>query len=653
MRIKVTLALLLANLTLFAAILFFQRNGPAAAAENRDRVFGPEASNINTLTLSSAGGTLKLVRDGEAWSLESPLKWPANTFAVSRILNELQFLKHDTDFTVKEIEHSGRSLSDYGLAEPRMSLTFTSSATTEPTVIKIGGDTAVGNRLYLLVTNTGRIHVVGHSLAESLALSLSSLRSDAVFSIPVFEVRSTTLQAGSGARVRLRRDQTHWLLEAPIIAPADKTQVELALNDLNSLRVSGFLANDDPETPRYREELTRPLFRLTLEGNNRRETLLVGPALASTPDGLSRHIVQLEGRDQLFAVDINADLHETLSNAQTVLRDRHILDFDPAHVTAITLASPAQAGLGELSLQRLDPSSWQIIRRDGDASAQTLPADTNLVENLLSRLALLEALKTNGTTGFVSDAPSDAEIENFGFKLPQRTITLTLDPAYAPPPANVITLELALPGGGNPAVYARKLGQNFIYRVDAQILDTTPISARIFRERLLRNLPAGTSITSLKLSSANGADTVYQHTLADGETWDKALAELPLERRKAITTLIGQIRELRAENIVQETFPQTVIVNGRDRPWAWRLDDSVVEAGGEEEPEIHTLFIAERGGGDTQLIGSPKLNLVFSAPQPLIDSLWTLLYGSRDPGPPAVEEKTPEPVASTEPVTNP
>src|SRR5690606_5382598 len=69
-------------------------------------------------------------------------------------------------------------------------------------------------------------------------------------------------------------------------------------------------------------------------------------------------------------------------------------------------------------------------------------------------------------------------------------------------------------------------------------------------------------------------------------------------------------------------------------------DDTVIEAGGEGSPEPHTLFIAERGGGGVQLLGSPRLNLVFNAPQPLIDALWTLLYGPRDPRPPPAPPHT-------------
>ncbi|MFH1496183.1 MAG: DUF4340 domain-containing protein, partial [Verrucomicrobiota bacterium] len=528
MRIKVTLALLFANAALFVCIFFFERGWSVeqAALENRNRVFGPEAANIASLAISGQGNTLRLERSGDDWSLTEPLKWPANAFAVSRILNELQFLEHDTQFSVEEVERNGQGLADYGLAEPRLTLAFTSPASDGPVNVLLGQDTAVGNRLYLLVEGTGRIHVVGRSLADTLALSLTQLRSDAVFTIPVFEVRSATLQSGSGARVRLRHDQSRWILEAPIIARADRTRVELALNDLNALRAAGFLADGDPEAGRYREELAQPLHRITLEGNSRRETLLVGPALAKSPNGVARHIVQLEGRDQLFAVDLAPELTATLANAQTELRDKHVLDFDPARVSAITLAAPARPGLGELTLQRLDTGAWQVVRRSGDNDRQTLPADPTLVENLLKRLTLLEASE------FASDAPSDAQIENFGFKLPERTATLSLlNPSDPTAPPTTLVLEIAQPNRGTDPVYARVAGQTFVYRVSADILANTPLSPLVYRDRLLRNLPAGASITSLDLGSADGSKEEFAHTLAEGETWDQVLEKEPLERR--------------------------------------------------------------------------------------------------------------------------
>jgi hypothetical protein len=47
------------------------------------------------------------------------------------------------------------------------------------------------------------------------------------------------------------------------------------------------------------------------------------------------------------------------------------------------------------------------------------------------------------------------------------------------------------------------------------------------------------------------------------------------------------------------------------------------------------LQIAPRSGGGTQLAGSREIGVVFTLEQPVLDALWTLTYGERDPGPPA------------------
>ena len=63
------------------------------------------------------------------------------------------------------------------------------------------------------------------SLADSLALTLGQLQADTIFNIPLFEVHSFNLQtsAPTNLRIRLRREGSRWLFEAPILARADRT----------------------------------------------------------------------------------------------------------------------------------------------------------------------------------------------------------------------------------------------------------------------------------------------------------------------------------------------------------------------------------------------------------------------------------------------
>lgn len=148
MRSKVTVVLLFLNVVLFAFIYYYDkpRIDERKNLEARRRVLGPEAASIVALTRTSrTADPVQLVKRGESWWLVQPYEWPAEPNALNRIVNELQFLEHDTSFAVADLTKSGQTLADYGLEQPALTLTFT-SASREYT-LKIGDDTKIGNRL--------------------------------------------------------------------------------------------------------------------------------------------------------------------------------------------------------------------------------------------------------------------------------------------------------------------------------------------------------------------------------------------------------------------------------------------------------------------------------------------------------------------------
>jgi hypothetical protein len=654
MRSKVTLILVFLNVALFFFIFHFERDWRTerASLEARRRVLGSEAADIRTLEVASdvPGASFRIERRGDAWFITKPFEWPANPNAVSRILNELQFLEHETSFSARELARNGQSLADYGLERPKLTATFTSGEPPVPgaarpitTVLRLGDTTRVGHRLYLLSPDGALIHVVSGSLAESLALPLEQLRADTLFTIPVFEARALSLQttrrvpnlpgaAASGLRVRLRRDPTNrWKFETPVLALASKTATELAINGLDALRVKAFVSGPGPAIlPSAAPELT-----VTLEGNNRDETLYLG---GETPDHDT--YAQLKDRSPVFTVAVPRALLEDLRNAPDELRDRHVLDFDPRAVTAIALSTPNQP---ELALQRLEASggagdegaSWQIVRRGAAApEAQTLPADRAAVGQLLERLAALTAVR------FQSDAPTDAALEDWGFKSPEREIALTLGGPYP----SQTTLQIGRStrrstAGGEPDAYARVAGTPSVFAIGPEILAATPVSVLAWRDRLIHQLPPSARISALTLTDTVAHTVIYGHTLAEGETWETAFAGESADRRRALLELIQQVRTLRARNFVQEGLPDQVLVAGELRPWRYRLDAAIVLPGGNAgaERETLTLGLTDRLGGTEQLAGSKEFGVVFGLPQTVVDALWTLTYGRRDPGPPAVK----------------
>ncbi len=664
MRTKVTLVLLFLNVALFFFIFGFEREWRVekAALQARRLVLGSEIANIQQIQISgpNLAEPVMLRRTTDGWLLTSPFEWPANTYAVNRIMNELQFLYHETSFAVQDLAAAGQTLADYGLENPALTVTLTpaspsgeASATPTPVVLAIGAETAVGNRLYVLSPDQTRVHVVQRSLADSLRVSLDALRALTCFTIHTFEVRSLNLHQTAGpanVRVRLRREGNRWSFEAPIVARADKTQTEMAINDLNALQTRQFLgsARAHPELA-VQAGTTNPSLRITLEGNNRRETLLLGNPVdpntvaASGPAPAEDEQVfhaQMEDRDAVFTVAIPTELLNDLRNAQEELRDRRILPLDGREVTSITIAAP---GRPPLTLQRLEPptraqaasatpASWQIVRSAGPGP-QTMPADGEIVRNLLQFLGYLTAEK------FERDVPSDAELEDWGLhSRPQRTLTLTLEPDSTSTAPSTLTLLIGVNSNNDlSSVYAKLANQSFVYVISSEILRRTPVVPWVFRDRLLRDLSSGTRIAGLNLTELASGNVIYQRTLGDGETWEQVFSQEPPERAAALTALRSQMRTLRAQRFVSDHFTETVLVQGENRAWAYRLEVTLGLTGGPtEQLTTSQLFFAPRTGGGTQLVGSPEFDVIFEAEQPLLDALWALTYGPRDPGPAAL-----------------
>jgi Domain of unknown function (DUF4340) len=616
MRSKVTLVLLFLNVALFFFIFYFERDWRIehASVEARRRVLGPEAADITSLEVAGTtpGSGFGLERRGDSWFLTRPIEWPANPNAVSGILNELQLLEHETSFSTKDLEKNGQKLADYGLDQPKLTVSFTSgeAGSEKTTVLRIGDTTKVGNHLYLLSPDGERIHVVDRSLEDSLSIPFDDLRSDVVFSIPVFEARSLSIQAAapSGVRVRLHREGNKWSFETPVIARASTSITELAINDLGNLRVKSFVAQNAPGA-------ATPL-RVTLEGNNRHETLFIeGPA-----DGDGNFYAQLEGRPAVFTVAISTTLMNTLRNSQDELRDRHVLDFDASSVTSIALSAPNQP---ELSLQRLESGAgghgagWQVIRRGGAGQGpQTLAADSAAVQRLLDQLETLTALE------FQSDAPTDADLEDWGFNRPEREIELTL----AGEVPTQVTLQIGLPTKRENVAYARIAGSSSVYAVEPDILRETSASPLAWRERQLTTLPVSARITALTLSNAADGTVIYSKKIDGDATWDAALAGESAARKGAVTTVLAQLRSLHAASFVEDGFPEKIFAAGEVRPWKYRLDATVSlpDGAGGSQVNTMTLWFTERTGATEQLAGSKDFATVFSVEQPLLDALWVL-----------------------------
>lgn len=616
MRTRLTLALLAANCILFGIIFYLQQDGRREGGGDRTRrVFGTEASNIDYLEiqLPDEEESRVLRRDGENWNIISPLQWPANFFAVNRILQQIQFLEKETSFRTSDLNNTRQSLADYGLETPRATLIFGRGS--QRYEVQVGEPTDIGNRLYILDPSREWIHVVHREFAESLSLQLSEMRSDTVFDIPLFEARSLNVQLGSHSKVRLARHDAGWSFETPFQTRADKKSVEAVINRLNGLQIRQF-ETATADTEAY--GLNNPVMRVTLEGNSRRATLLVGSAVPGRDQLI---YAKLADNPTVFA--LASEPLRAVERAQDLLRDRKIVHIDRDRITSLSLALP---GSSEVLLQKLETSQWQIVTRRDDQSLRMLPADTALVERLLASLDDAHVVR------FESDAPSDADLSRYGFDEPQRTVVLGNDED------GILLLGAHVPNSNGSEIYARLSNSRFVYTVDASLLREIAVSPLYFRDRLLLRQPEGAIVSSLRIRKLDTSEDIFAASLPSPEaTWPEVAADMPEAERSALLALLTELRSLRVQRYIMDSLPDTFEIEGNEVSFEYVLEADLLLVGGDTPQKSQLrLLLSDRLGGQTLIAGLGEQEVVFAARQSLIDALAPLLF---DRPKPAEEEE--------------
>jgi hypothetical protein len=640
MRFKFTIFLFALNIITFGLIAFL--NNQAKQTEfstgGLSAQIGRELIEADRIELSGRGLDKPriLERRGSSWALIEPMQWSANYFAINRILNQLQFLEEEASFTIEEIEKAGQTLADYGLAEPILKLTIAEKD--EAVSLRIGTVTEIGNKVYLLGPNQREIFVVNSEVIGGLLVDLNDLRTREIFDIPVFEVAALGLQIrsenpgdGNYLKVRLARNSGEWTFEAPLSAKADPALVNGTINTLTAAKVGRFVeaAEIDP----LLQGLENPFMRVTIHGNKRRQTLLIGN-IDPVSQGAAEYFAKLEDNPAVFTV--SARPFDDLREAQEALRERNFMSFDRDALSAVNIAENGR----KIRLQKLETGDWQVLESTEDSEIRPHRADPEIIQTLIDHLAGLRAI------GFAVDAPSPTDNNRLGFNQPRRIVTLSLKNEEA------ISLTLAHPEDDENGLYARTTGADFIYEVDRQsTLNILPLNTRHYRIRSLDTLPQAAKISAIRLSRIDTDQDVFNLSLNDAAAdWVALLEMLDAKTAGHIEELLASVRTFRVDSYLLDRFEHSYPLNReKSLPWVYRLSATIQLPGGEtDREETREYFFTERISGTIQGGGSERHKSIFEIPQTLIDTLYELTDDMELP-PEAKDEPIPDP-APIEPI---
>ena len=321
MRGRSTLILLIVAAALGAYVYFVESKKPVEDEKAKKKVFSYDTSKIDRIEIALAGSDpTVLTKDANGWTIVKPAAAPADQNNVSDIVTNLATLEED-----RVVEDNAADLKIFGLAEPRIDVTFNVAGEKEPKRILFGDKSPTGVGLYAKLSNDKRVFLVGTSLETTLHRTAFDLRDKTALKFEQDKVDSLEI-VSKNQTIRLEKSGNDWKLAKPIQAPADYVSVQGLLCQLQAAQMLAL--KDKPEDLKDLKPygLDKPEVVATIGIGAQKVVVQLG----SAPDAAT-FWARDPSRPAVFT--IANGLAEELRKKPFDLRRKEIFDFRPFNTT--------------------------------------------------------------------------------------------------------------------------------------------------------------------------------------------------------------------------------------------------------------------------------------------------------------------------------
>ena len=236
-----TLILLVVALGLGGYLYFVESERPIPDENAKKKVFAYDSAKITQVQIKSSGGEITSLRKGanDTWTIVQPADAPADRNAVSDVVTNLANLEEQ-----RVVDENAADLKAYGLAEPRVDVTFHVDADKEPKRILLGEKTPANSGTYAKLPSSNRVFLVGTTVETAVDKSTFDFRDKAA--VQFDQTKVTSLELASGTQtIRLEKSGEEWKIVKPLQAPADFVSVNGVIGQLQSTQMTQL--KDRPE----------------------------------------------------------------------------------------------------------------------------------------------------------------------------------------------------------------------------------------------------------------------------------------------------------------------------------------------------------------------------------------------------------------------
>ena len=425
--------------TLFAVIVTLEKFGPKPPSGPVALLPGFQAALVTSVQLGLGDQKeIHAVRTNGGWQLIKPITYPAQEASIETLLVVLQQLAPAMVIPGEEARRRRDSDQEFGFSKPLAALTLRTRDTLVP--ILIGARTAPGDQVYVKVPGVEGVCLVDASLLKLLPRNVDDWRDTAFADLQRVLFNRVSI-SNTVTSLEVQRDPTNllWRLTRPMSARADNQRVNLALQQLNTARVTKFVT-DDPKADLESFGLSAPQLEVALM----QETNLVAAyQFGRSPTNDSTQVFARRlGLSTI--VTVSGDLLELWRGQLNQFRDPHVVSFTRP-VDQLEFS-----GGESFALNRVSSNAWRSAQASFPIDAESADLTVLMLGNLQ-----IEQFK---------DAITETDLPRYGLAEPVRQITVSTTVTNGSATTNLVLAALSF-GIATNEVFVRRADENPIYAI--------------------------------------------------------------------------------------------------------------------------------------------------------------------------------------------
>ena len=430
------LVLLIIGASLSAYLYFVESKRDPSDADKKEKVFTVESDKIDELIVKSESGErTSLKKTGSEWQIVAPVAAPTDGAAVSGLTSNLSSLELQ-----RVIEENPQDLTEYGLAQPRLEVTFKAGG--QEHRLQIGRKTPAATDLYAKLGDQKRVFLIPGFVDTTFNKTTFDLRDKTVLKVDRDKIEAVSITSPKRT-LQFAKADGEWKLTVPVKARADFTTVDGLVSRLNTLQMKSIVV---PETASLVEYgLDKPEVAIQLGAGSSQATLLVGKTAGEG-------VVYAKDQSRPAVVTVEATLLTDVTKDAGEYRQKDLFDGRTFNATRLEVTRNGQSSVFEKTKTKnkegQDEEKWK----------QSAPAardvDQSTVDNLIS------AVTASRATSFV-DTAAKTGLDKLA--KPELVVTLTSDDGK-----RVEKVSFSRSGAEG---YGARDGEPGIAKVDAATID--------------------------------------------------------------------------------------------------------------------------------------------------------------------------------------